>query len=339
VDAVIASYNTDRPHQSLDMDFPIDRFRPRPFDELGLRLPPALLGKRVEPPASSPLAGADPVPSMPHLPALPPTPVPLVVSANGTEPVNLAVEIDRTVPASGNLGLAGHQFWFGPQLGGVAVTLWMDTTVVHIVRDGVRVKTIPSRFTTSQLRRLLAEGGRIAASPPAKGKAAAAGAVEVDRLVNGNGLVGLAGRQHPIGYHLAGQRVTVRLDGAIMQILDHDRTLLRSLPNPLQPDDRRKIRDARPAGTAPHVPELPPAIQRRVSCRGAIMVAGQRIQVGFGHAGITVTVAAAGDRFQVYDDDRMLVEVARTTTKPIARYKARKPEPPRRQAHSGGADA
>jgi hypothetical protein len=252
-----------------------------------------------------------------------------VLSPNGSEPVTLTVEIDRMVPASGNLGVAGHQFWFGPQLGGMTVTLWMDTTVVHIIRDGVRVKTVPSRFTVAQLRRLLADGGRIGGPPPAKGRAAAAGAVEVDRLVNGNGLVGLAGRQHPIGYHLAGQRVTVRLDGAIMQILDHDRTLLRSLPNPLQPDDRRKLRDARPSGPAPSVPELPPAIQRRVSCRGAIMVAGQRIQVGFAHAGLTVTVTAAGDRFQVYDDDRVLVEVVRTTTKPIARFKARKPEPPR----------
>jgi hypothetical protein len=59
------------------------------------------------------------------------------------------------------------------------------------------------------------------------------------------------------------------------------------------------------------------------------MVAGQRIQVGFGHAGLTVTVTADDDRFQVYDDDRLLVEVVRTTTKPIARFKARKPEPPR----------
>ena len=59
------------------------------------------------------------------------------------------------------------------------------------------------------------------------------GPIEVDRLVNACGQVGLAGVQHPIGYHLAGQRVTVRLDRGVMQILDRDRTLLRSLPNPL----------------------------------------------------------------------------------------------------------
>ena len=59
------------------------------------------------------------------------------------------------------------------------------------------------------------------------------------------------------------------------------------------------------------------------------MVAGQRIQVGFGHAGRTVTVTAVGDRFQIYDEDRMLTEVPRRTTKPIARFKAGKPEPER----------
>jgi hypothetical protein len=52
-------------------------------------------------------------------------------------------------------------------------------------------------------------------------------------------------RVRTVGYHLAGQRVTVRLDDAVMQILDHDRTVLRSLPNPLQSQDRRKT-GARP---------------------------------------------------------------------------------------------
>ena len=46
------------------------------------------------------------------------------------------------------------------------------------------------------------------------------------------------------------------------------------------------------------------------------MVAGQRIQVGFGHAGQTVTVASIGDIFHVYDGDLLLVQVANTTTSP-----------------------
>jgi hypothetical protein len=177
---------------------------------------------------------------------------------------------------------------------------------------------------------VLDDGGAIAGPPPLT--VGAAGTYEVDRLVNACGSVGLAGRQHPIGFHLAGQRVTVRLDGAVMQILNHDRMLLRTLVNPLTPADRSRLRDARPAGPAPVAPDNPTPVQRRVSSRGVIMVARQRIGVGIRHAGLTVTVTTTYDRFQVYDRDHFLVEVPRTTIKPIARYKARKPEAPRPRA-------
>jgi transposase InsO family protein len=327
VDGRVAWYNTDRPHQSLDMDFPADRFRPRPIDELGLRLPPALSGPR---PMTS--TATNPAPSAPTVRSAVVGAVPVVLSPNGADPVNLAVEIERMVPASGNLTVCGQQFWLGPQLGGVTITLWMDTTVVHLLRDGVRLKTVPSRLTAAQLRQLLADGGRIAGPPPVKGAGTVGGPVEVDRLVNACGTVGLASRQHRVGYHLAGQRVTVRLDGAVMQILDQDRTLLRTLPSPLTAHDRSRLRDARPAGPSPHVPDTPPTVQRRVDCRGAIVVAGQRIQVGYGHAGLTVTVAVIGNAFHVYDGDVLLAQVVDTSTKPIARYKARKPEPPRPKA-------
>ncbi len=55
----------------------------------------------------------------------------------------------------------------------------------------------------------------------------------------------------------AGRRVTVRLDGGVVQILDRERTLRRSLPNPIAIADRRRIRDARRAGPAPSVPRQP----------------------------------------------------------------------------------
>jgi hypothetical protein len=259
-------------------------------------------------------------------------PAALVVSANNVDPVNLAVEISRVIPASGNLGVCGQQFWLGPNLGGVTIRLWIDATVVHILRDQVRLKTLPSRFTPANLRQLLADGGHPAGPPPLPGPSSSPTApIEVDRLVNGCGSVGLAGRQHPVGFHLAGRRVTVRLDGSVMQLLDDERTLLRTLANPLTPHDRSRLRDARPAGPAPVVPETPPSVQRRVSCRGVNMVAGQRIGVGIGHAGLTVTVTATGGRFQVHDDDRLLVEVACTNAKPVTRFKARKPEPPRKR--------
>jgi len=73
--------------------------------------------------------------------------------------------------------------------------------------------------------------------PFASGPVQPSGPVEVDRTMSGNGLIALAGRQHPIGYHLAGRRIIARLDHGVLHILDLDRTLLRSLPNPLTPTE------------------------------------------------------------------------------------------------------
>jgi hypothetical protein len=62
------------------------------------------------------------------------------------------------------------------------------------------------------------------------------------------------------------------------------------------------------------------------------MVAGQRIHVGFGHAGLTVTVTAVGEYFDVHDGEVLLARVVNKTSKPIARFKVRKPEPTRVRA-------
>ncbi len=159
--------------------------------------------------------------------------------------------------------------------------------------------------------------------------------IEVDRIVNGNGLIALAGRQHPIGYHLAGRRIIARLDHGVLHILDADRTPLRSLPNPLHPTEQARIRDARPAGPPPSPTVEPVRVERRVSSRGSVAIAGQKIHLGIGHAGQTVTVEDVGTTFRVYDGDQLLADVPRTTAKPIARFKVRKPEPRRGSSGSG----
>lgn len=330
IDAFRHEHNTNRPHQSLGMAFPADRFTARPSDpRLPLRLPPTLTTTRTGPDETLP----KPRPSADQRSTT--TPPPLVVSANGVDPVNLAVEITRTVPASGNLAVCGQQFWLGPARAGLTIGLWADTTVVHLLLDGIRLKTVPSRLTPTHLRQLLADGGHPAGPPPVNaGPVQPGAAIEVDRLVNATGLVSLAGRQHPIGYHLAGRRATIRLDRGVLHLLDTDRALLRSLPKPLAPAEQARIRDARPAGPPPTPAPEPVRVERRVSSRGALVIAGQRIHVGISHAGRTVTVEEGGATFRIHDRDQLL-EVARTTTKNIARFKARKPEPPQRRLPLG----
>jgi hypothetical protein len=152
------------------------------------------------------------------------------------------------------------------------------------------------------------------------------GPVEVERLVNACGLVALAGRQHPVGIQFAGRRVTVRIDRGVLQ-LAADGVRLRSLPNPLTPAEIARIRDARPAGPSPVPAAEPIRVQRRVSSRGALVVAGQRIHVGIAHAGRTLDVEPADRTIRVYDPSgALLAEVPCTTTKSITRFKVRRPE-------------
>jgi hypothetical protein len=56
----------------------------------------------------------------------------------------------------GNLAVRSQQFWFGPALAGRTVRLWISTTTVHVIIDGQRVKTLPSRFNELHLARCCA---------------------------------------------------------------------------------------------------------------------------------------------------------------------------------------
>ena len=78
-------------------------------------------------------------------------------------------------------------------------------------------------------------------------------------------------------------------------------------------------------------------VQRRVSSRGALVVAGQRIHVGMIPAERTLNVETGGWTIRVHDDSNaLLAEVPFTTSKDIARFKVRRPEPPRSASRPPG---
>lgn len=304
IDGWREDYNLSRPHQSLDMATPSSRFRPAPADGLSLRLPAQL---------TVPPAAAEPVERRVE---------PAGEAVLGSPE---AVEVDRIVPPSGNLAVAGQQFWFGPKHAGRAVTLWMDSTTVHVSLDGKRIKTVPSRLSTADLVRLRASGARPAGPAPAgraPGPLAARMPIEVARTVNASGVLGLAGQQIIVGVPLAGQRVTLRLDGPLMQVIT-DRMLIRTLPCPIPPARRAYISDAQLSPLPPKTPQEPVRVGRKVSARGSIQVCGQQVQVGMVHARTVVTVEVTDTTLHVFDHDgHRLQTVPRTTSKEVTRFKA-----------------
>ncbi len=306
VDTWRKQYNTDRPHQSLAMGFPAALFTRASSDVLGVRVP-AELARTAESaePVSIPDADASPLLSGPTVDR---------VSAGAQ-----AVELDRVVPPSGNLWLAGQQIWLGPAMTGRTVRLWAGLDRVHVLLDGYRVKTLPSRLDARDLARLAAAGASPAGPPPLP--PASGDVIEVERTVNASGNVSLGDHMLSAGLPLAGQRVTLRLDGPVAHILTGG-ILARTIACPLLPEARSRLRGAR-AGTAqpPQLPE-PLVVTRRVSARGAIMIGGQKIQVGLAHARKTAEVSVEADTYQVIVEPGITITAPRTTSRDIRRHKA-----------------
>ena len=146
-------------------------------------------------------------------------------------------------------------------------------------------------------------------------------AVEVDRVVNASGLVGLAGRYVSVGQALAGRRVTLRLDGDLAHVID-DGVLVRTLPAPVPPSLRRRLHGVRLASPDRPVPAGPLRVQRRVSGRGVTQVAGQTLRVGFAHRHTLVDIDVHETEFHVYDHvGELLAAIPRTSGKEVTRTK------------------
>ncbi len=225
-----------------------------------------------------------------------------------------------------------HQIWIGFAHVGRTIGVWVDTTTIHLAYDrigGPHFKTVPSRLTTAHLHRLRAVGANPAGPPPVPhtaARGATTGAViEIDRVVNTHGLITLGGRRVSVGQPLAGQRVTLRLEGAVAHVIA-DGVLARTIPAPVPPELRGRLRAARLA--TPDQPATPAAtqpviVQRKVSDRGSTQVAGQKLQVGFAYRNSLVDVHVAERQFQIYDSrGELLATIPKTTTKDISRYKA-----------------
>jgi transposase InsO family protein len=310
LDGWVSEYNTTRPHQSLAMASPADRFSAARADNepdlLPLRLP-AILSPLPGPGRDT---GQSPAPrSAPDAPAYDSGPV----------------EFERVVPPSGNMEVTGRQFWLGPRRAGQVITFWADTEVIHLTAGGLRVKSVRSHLSVADLARLIATGARPGGPPPLP-KAEPGAAIEVERVVSKDGAVHLAGRYVLAAEILGGRRVGIRIEQNTLMFFDpQTRQLLRTRPSPLTWDQACRLWGASPAGPPPRPSAEPVTIQRVASNTGVIMVAGQKIALGRIHAARVVTVHVAEHTITLDLGGDDMRTIRRTTTQAVRSIKAHRP--------------
>jgi hypothetical protein len=243
----------------------------------------------------------------------------MAAGAGDTQPASCAVELDRVVPPSGNLWVAGQQIWLGPAMTGRVVRIWADTRRVQMLASGHRIKTLPSRLDARDLARLRANGAVPAGTPPLPPPSG--DVIEIERTVNASGNISVGNHVINAGSPLAGQRVTVRLDGPVAHILANG-TAVRTIACPVPQPARHRLRGARAGTAGPPQQAAPLTVRRRVSSRGAIMIGGQRIQVSLPHAGKTAEITIDSGTYQITVENGITIAAPRKTSRPIKRHKA-----------------
>jgi transposase InsO family protein len=319
VDAFVELYNTERPHQALDADRPVtpaERFTPVPEERRELLpawLPPTLAAAPTS--AAADVTGAEEDEE---------------ASADGSaaaEPRWLGgpVELDRVVPPSGNLQLAGKQFWLGPARAGQLVRFWVSVDLIHLSVGGTKIKSVRSHLTVNDLNKLAADGA-VNAGPSPLPPVEHGAAVEVDRVVSRGGTIALGGKVLLAAEILAGRQVGIRIEPDTLMFFDLDnRELLRVRPNPLTPAQVARLRGNRPAGPPPRPSLEPVRVQRRASNSGIVMVCGQKVALGRLHRWQTVTIAVSDTTLAIELPDQEPKIIRRTTSTSVRNIKAARP--------------
>ncbi|MFC3452708.1 IS481 family transposase [Amycolatopsis speibonae] len=297
IEAWVYAYNHDRPHQSLDMATPATLFRP------AQTLTTVVAPDTVVPPETARASAAG-------------------------EPDAAAVEFEMVISPGGRLCLPGNQqVKFSQSLAGRPVTVWADHRSIHVVLDGELIRTRPSRLSTGDLTTLRLRSARPAGPEPGTAAAstrtaASESVIELERTVGRDGYVNVGGQRILLAAHLAGQQVTLRLDGHLLHVVAAGK-LAKTLPSPIPAETRSSLQGARVASSPLPPPPAPPLrAVRKVPADGITMVAGQRLRVGRPHAGKTVTIVIEDTVFRVLHNDIELSTHTRKSAKPIGKLRS-----------------
>jgi transposase InsO family protein len=316
IDRFVTQYNTDRPHQALDAAVPVtpaERFSPVPDEQrnlVELWLPPVLASTTTRSAEEEQAESAEGGVAVP------------VRWAGGP------VELDRIVPPSGNMQLAGKQFWLGPHRSGQIVRFWASVDMIHLLIGGTKVKTVRSHLTVNDLARLVSEGA-VNAGPSPLPPIDDGAAVEVDRAISSGGITSLGGKVILAAEILGSRRVGIRIEADTLMFFDlQTRELLRTRPNPLTWEQVVRLRGNRPAGPPPRPSLEPIRVQRRASKDGIICVCKQKVALGRIHRYETFTIAVSDTTLAIELHDQETRVVRRTTTTPVINIKSNRPPRP-----------
>ncbi|MEU7877945.1 hypothetical protein [Microbispora bryophytorum] len=167
---------------------------------------------------------------------------------------------DRVGPASGNMFVAGQQFWLGRDRAGVVVTFWADTDVIQLAGCRGEDQEFPLAPVERRPDQARHQWGRAATRPSAE-------PVTVQRVASNSGVIMVVGQTVVLGRIHARAIVTVQVSDTTLTIELSDDTRGTAAP-PLNPSAASK----RPSPARP-VMFLRAPVQRVVgqnfqSCRG-----------------------------------------------------------------------
>ncbi|MGH3673924.1 MAG: hypothetical protein ACRDSH_25365 [Pseudonocardiaceae bacterium] len=143
------------------------------------------------------------------------------------------MEIHRTVNAVGMVSIAGKYHSVGQQFAGRRITLRLETTLAHVILDGMLTRTIPLTLTPTQRARL--QGARI----PGPALLIDQRPIRVQRTVSCRGGTQTIGQRVQVGLRYAAQIVTIDIDETTLRVYDHHEHLIKTVPRTSRKQVRR----------------------------------------------------------------------------------------------------
>jgi transposase InsO family protein len=146
-------------------------------------------------------------------------PPPRSPAATGLRAADATLELERTVNATGLVGLGGKQFSAGIDLAGQRVHIHLQGDVGHVVRDGVIVRSFacalePSKRQRLQGARLVEQEARLNTEP-----------VVVGRRVSPSGEITVGGQRIHLGLTNATKTVEVLVEARYLRVMDQGTTI------------------------------------------------------------------------------------------------------------------